>query len=113
MDYKYFNHCCNYSTYLLINEICQATPDIYNYTHQKLGISITKQHSITMDIVKGLEKRNIKSIIKNSIIQKTFVTLYQKNKKPIIIYLNLSDKVQELNRFTSVMFIIFILFNLN
>lgn len=63
-----------------------------------------------MDIVKGLEKRNIKSIIKNSIIQKTFVTLYQKNKKPIIIYLNLSDKVQELNRFTSVMFIIFILF---
>ena len=66
-----------------------------------------------MDIVKGLEKRNIKSIIKNSIIQKTFVTLYQKNKKPIIIYLNLSDKVQELNRFTSVMFIIFILFNLN
>lgn len=52
-----------------------------------------------MDIVKGLEKRNIKSIIKNSIIQKTFVTLYQKNKKPIIIYLNLSDKVQELNRF--------------
>ena len=65
-----------------------------------------------MDIVKGLEKRNIKSIIKNSIIQKTFVTLYQKQ-KPIIIYLNLSDKVQELNRFTSVMFIIFILFNLN
>lgn len=56
-----------------------------------------------MGIVKGLEKRNIKSIIKNSIIQKTFVTLYQKNKKPIIIYLNLSDKVQELNRFTSVM----------
>lgn len=66
-----------------------------------------------MDIVKGLIKRNIKSIIKNSIIQKTFVTLYQKNKKPIIIYLNLSDKVQELNSFTSVMFIIIILFNLN
>lgn len=42
MDHQYFNHCCNYSTYLLINEICQATPDIYNYTHQKLGISITK-----------------------------------------------------------------------